>query len=376
MRLYIKKIKKNKEVIKETLWIDFTHNGKRHRHPLKLDNTPANKKIATNHMIPAILQKISTGEFFKKTIPIFNEFSEKSFEMHSQSRRQTTQNDYKSSYRLHIKPTFGTKKIDSLKPSDIQVWQNKLLKKLSPRRVRSIRAVLSGIYQDALKDEIIDKTPLSLVSVPKLAKVDITPFSMSEIFTILDKAEGQFKAFYALGFFSGMRSGEMIGLKWDSLDFNRNEINISRAIKMGVISSPKTEGSVRTIDIIDTLLPYLKNQYELTGSENSYVFLNDQKEHFYDIKRIRDTHWKKVLKLSGLEYRPIYHMRHSFATMMLENNEDILWVSSMLGHSAPSTTLSHYAKYINRKVKKRGQFLENSMTPNGTIMAPDILKSA
>ena len=375
MRLYVKKTK-NKQGFKETLWIDFTHNGVRYRKPLKLDNTPSNRKIAKNHMIPAILQKISTGEFFKNIIPTFDEFSQKSFDMHSQSRKQTTQNDYKGAYNLHIKPAFGTKKIDSLKPSDIQAWQNKLLEKLSPRRVRNIRAVLSGIYQDALKDEIIVKNPLTLVSVPKLSKVDITPFSVDEIFTIIDNAEGQFKNFYALGFFSGLRSGEMIGLKWDSVDFIKNEINISKTIKMGVIGTPKTQGSARTIDILDTLLPYLQEQYKLTGSKNSYVFLNDKDEHFYDIKRIRDTHWKKALKLSGLEYRPIYHTRHTFATIMLENNEDILWVSSMLGHSDPAITLSHYAKYNNRKDKKRGQFLNKEVALNGTIMAPEKLKSA
>ena len=57
-------------------------------------------------------------------------------------------------------------------------------------------------------------------------------------------------------------------------------------------------------------------------------------------------------------YTIIYHTRHSFATMMLENNEDVLWVSSMLGHTNASMTFTNYAKYINRKSKKRAQFLE------------------
>ena len=112
--------------------------------------------------------------------------------------------------------------------------------------------------------------------------------------------------------------------------------------------------------VIDTLLPYLENQYLHTGNSGSYVFLNDNKEHFYDIKRIRTTHWTKVLKECDLFYRPIYHTRHTFATLMLENREDILWVSNMLGHTDSTMTLSRYAKYVKRDDKKRATFLEDN----------------
>jgi integrase len=135
---------------------------------------------------------------------------------------------------------------------------------------------------------------------------------------------------------------------------------------MGVISTPKTQSSVREIDIIDTLLPYLENQYLLTGNSGSYVFLNDKKEHFYDIKRIRTTHWTRVLKECGFKYRPIYHMRHTFATVMLEYGEDILWVSNMLGHTDSTMTLSKYARYMKRDDKKRATFLEETVAPNDT----------
>lgn len=375
MKLYVKKVE-NKSGVKETLWVDFTHNTKRYRKPLKLNNTAANRRLAETKILPQLQLKIVSGAFFENQVPTFNAFSSKSFEMHSETRKQTTQDDYKSAYDLHIKPVFGENRLDSLKASDIQIWQNNLLKKLSPRRVRNIRAVLSGILQDAMRDEIIKTNPLALVAVPKLSKVDIVPFSVNEIFKILSKAEGQFRNLYALGFFTGLRSGEIVGLKWCDIDFHRKEINISRAIKMGVIGSPKTDGSVRTVEIIDTLLPYLRDQYKRTGEKDSYVFLNNAGTHFYDIKRVRNTHWKRLLKACGLEYRPIYHLRHSFATMMLENNEDILWVSSMLGHSDASITLGHYAKYVNRKDKKRAQFLEKGTVLNDTIMTPKTSKSA
>ncbi len=229
-------------------------------------------------------------------------------------------------------------------------WQSKLLEKLSPSRVRNIRAVLTGIFKDALIDEIIDKNPVSLISVPKIEKTKITPFSQEEIFKILNNSQGQNRNFFALGFFTGMRSGEMIGLKWSDIDFTRVEINISRGIRMGRISATKTIGSIRTIDIIGSLMPFLLEQKKLTG-DCEYVFVNDKKEHIYDIKRIRDTHWKKTLKKAELKYRTIYQTRHTFATVMLENGEDILWVSNMLGHVDATMTLASMQNMLNEKIR-------------------------
>jgi len=248
-------------------------------------------------------------------------------------------------------------RLDKIKPSDIQLWQNSLLKKLKPRRVRNIRATFNTVFGDALRDEIIIKNPISMVKTPKLDKIEVKAFSFEEMKKIIGVASGEMKAFTALGFFTGMRSGEMIGLRWDDIDFTKKEISIKRAIKMGTVSTPKTKNSVRTIDIIDNLLPYLKEQYKLTGKHKSYVFLNKDDEHYYDIKRIRDSKWKKLLKECDIEYRTIYQMRHTFATVMIENKEDILWVSNMLGHSDSSMTLQMYAKYRKRDNVKRASFL-------------------
>lgn len=371
MKIYIKKVKNSNGDIKEWLWVRFSHQGKNYRKTLNLENTKANMRLAKNEIMPTLQLKLVNGELFEKSVPTVDEYSKMSFEIHSSTRKQSTQTDYRISYEKHIKPYLGKKRLDSIKPSDIALWQNKILESVSPRRLKAIRAVLSTIIQDAMRDELIVRNPLPLVKLPRADKVEIEPFSISEIFTILDKAKEQYKNFYALGFFSGLRSGEMIGLKWEDIDFFRKEISIKRAIKMGVVSTPKTLNSVRDIDMIDSLLPYLENQYKITGKYKSYVFLNEHQENFYDIKRIRDTHWKRVLKECGFKYRPIYHTRHTFATIMLENGEDILWISNMLGHTDSTMTLSRYAKYIKRDEKKRASFLEKRVALNSTETTPN-----
>ena len=377
MKIYIKKVKNTKGEVKEWLWVDFyDNNGKRQRKSLKLLNTRANMKLAKNKIVPTLLYKLQNNEFIEKSVPTLNEYKIKSFEMNQSHRRATTQNDYEISYKKHIEPYLGQKKLDKIKASDLEFWQNKVIETVSPRRLKNIRAVLSGILNDAYRDELIDKNPLTLVRTIKADKVDINPFSIEDISMILSNSANQERNFFALAFFSGMRSGEMIGLKWSDIDFFRLEIKPQRSRKMGSDGKLKTESSYRVIEILDSLLPYLRDQYQLTGQIDSYVFLNNYNEPLYDIKRIRDTHWKRVLKKCNLEYRPIYHTRHTFATVMLENGEDILWVSNMLGHTDATMTLSRYARYIKRENKKRGQFLKKELAPNDTENDTEFLKTA
>ena len=371
MNIYVKKVKSSKGEVKESLWVEFyDNNGTRQRKTLKLSNTKEGREEA-ELLVAKLLIGLKEGKL--STIPTLSKYKEKSFEMNKSRRRASTQNDYEISFQKHIEPYLGHIKLDRIKASDIELWQNKVLESVSARRLKNIRAVLSGILSDAYRDELITKNPLSLVRTVRAPKVEIHPFSISEISQILEKAEGQNRNFYALAFFTGMRSGEMIGLKWRDLDFEKLEIHIQRSRKMGVDALPKTESSNRVIDILDSLLPYLKDQYTLTGDKNSYVFLNSANEAIYDIKRIRDSHWKKTLIACELTYRPIYHTRHTFATVMLENGEDILWVSNMLGHTDSTMTLSRYARYIKRENKKRGQFLKEELTPNGTEFDTELL---
>ena len=374
MKVYVKKVKNTKNEVKESLWVDFYDNdGKRQRKTLKLENTKANMKLAKNKIIPALLQKLENNKFIEKLVPTLDEYMVISFKMNEGTRSLNTQNDYRISYNKHISPILGHIRLDKIKVSNIKLWQSDLSKKVSPRRVQNVRATLSTIIKDAMADELIEKNPLALVKTVKAEKVKITPFNMDEMKLILENSEGQDRNFFALAFLTGMRSGEMIGLKWSDIDFTKLEIDISRSRKMGVDGKTKTISSNRTIEILDSLVPYLKNQFEISGELNSYVFLNKFNEPIYDIKRIRENGWKKTLKACEIDYRTIYQTRHSFATMMLENGEDILWLSNMLGHTDSSMTLSKYTHYIKKEEKKRGTFLNKKlssiMTPSEKLVA-------
>ena len=342
------------------LWIRFSVNGKYVRKSLNLDDNRFNRNLAKTNIIPQIILKIHSGEFFKKdNVPILNDYKIISFQSHMHERKPMTNKAYEGIYNKHIKPYFGKERIDKIKVSDINIWKNRLYSefKLSSRRVNDIKKIFGTILEDAVRDEVLLSNPVSKSRpLPVHQEKEIEPFSIEEIQRILEVAQEQDKNLIATLFMTGMRTGELIGLKWSDINFERKEISIKRTIGKGIEGTPKTVSSYRTIPILKSLYPYLKNQFELTGKKDSYVFLNDEERHFFDSKNIRAGLWKRVLEKSSVKYRTIYHTRHSFCSINLQHGEDIIWVSKVLGHKNPRVTLEKYSKHIKSSTEKETIF--------------------
>ena len=342
------------------LWVRFSLDGQVVKKSLNIEDTKANRKLALNQIVPQILLKVHSGEFFEnKIVPTVKEMIDISLKMNESNRKYFTNEYYKMVLRTHVIPHFGNKKVDSLKPSELTLWQNNLLKRYSTKYTNTIRVVFNGILEDARRDEIIIRNPFSIVKTfKKSAKREIKTFSKDEIFEIIKEAPFRVRAFFAIGFFSGMRTGEITGLKWEDINLEKRTISIKRTRNKGIENSPKTISSIREIEILDILYPYIIEHKSIYG-DMEYVFTSKFKQPFYSAVKITMIYWKKILKNLNIEYRTLYQMRHTFATMMIENGEDILWVAHMLGHTNANITLEVYAKYMKNDKKKRGTFLLN-----------------
>ncbi len=165
-----------------------------------------------------------------------------------------------------ILPEFGEKNIDEIKPLDVRLWFSKYTQR-SPKTRRDYLIVLRGVFQEAFYNEVIDRNPVDLIRLPKLKRSRVQPFSKDEVHQILRYAKGWRKNYYAIAFFTGLRSGEIIALKWSDIDFLKREIYVTRTRRKGIETTPKTESSVRIVPIFDILLPYLQDQYTITGEK-------------------------------------------------------------------------------------------------------------
>lgn len=178
----------------------------------------------------------------------------------------------------------------------------------------------------------------------------VLPLSLDEIKQVLESIQDvYFRNFLQLAFFTGMRTGELMALQWQDCDFENNKILVNKSLEFstGKITSTKTHQS-RYIDMLPQAKLALLNLKD--NAQEGTIFT-------FNVAMARKQ-WHKVCESLGLEKRCLYQTRHSFATLMLINNEEPLWVSSMLGHKSLQTTFEHYVKYIPQ-TKKRASFLDN-----------------
>ncbi len=165
------------------------------------------------------------------------------------------------------------------------------------------------------------------------------------------------KAFLAVAFFTGLRTGEQLALLWSDIDFENKKINIDKSLNLsGVITSPKNKPSIREVDLLEPVEKILKELKSSEPANKKMIFLSIPKRT-QEFQRM----FKKLLKALNLKERKLYTTRHTFTSLMLSHGEEPLWISQTLGHKDLNTTYSTYSHYIPKQDKERAKFLKGAL---------------
>lgn len=340
------------------IWLDFVINGKRYRRSTKLENSTQNQKLVIKEIAPQLQVSIIKGEYNSshKIIPTIREFGYKSLELHKYERKPQVNKAYKLSFEKHILSYFGNHLIKQITPIDLQEWQNKIVDNTSASSLRKYRNIFRQIFMDAMLEGYIETNPFDKIKRPAIEDVKIEQFTKDEIQSIIKTSSMKLRNFFVISVFTGMRTGELIALLWSDVDYDLKQIHISKTKNHGTLGTTKTKSSNRTIDMLPVVEQYLKEQYKLT-SHQEYVFLNSKEKPYYS-SDVLNLSLRKVLDRCEIPRRTIYNTRHTFASLMLSNNENIMWVSQMLGHKTANITFERYARFIKEDKINRAKFIE------------------
>lgn len=345
--------------------LDVIVDGKRFRRSTGRPATPANLKYVDKNWQSEVerikkkneIEEIDTGEM------TVGKYGYKSLAANRSRRKNTTNEDYLRAFELHIKPTWEDIALSKVLQTDIKAWQTHLKedKKLCGSRIHVISVVLQGIMKDAIGDKLILSNPLDRIGgMSRKSVKEISPFTFDEVRYILSNAEGWFKNYLSVAFFTGMRTGELLALNWEDINMHSGKILVRRSMTRGRIGTTKTDQE-REIDLLPPVLEALRDQFKISGLKGQTVFYTMQSQNgFTNSGSIVKTNWNPLLKKLMLGQRTLYQTRHTFATIMISKGEDITWVSQMMGHANSSITLTTYTKYREDKSVKRASFLEEA----------------
>lgn len=209
---------------------------------------------------------------------------------------------------------------------------------------------LKSFLNFCVENELLNKSPFFLPKITDLQENNIQePFNLDEMQSLIKKAQGILRSYLIVAFFTGARTGEILGLKCGDLDFEKCEIHLQRTKQGNRVCEGLKTSKYRFID----MLPIVKNELQ-------NLTINLKKDDFVFSVRSEKLHkdFKTLCKELNLKERRLYDTRHSFASIMLSKDEEPMWVGvRMLGHSTLTTTYKYYAKYIPQKISARANFL-------------------
>ena len=297
--------------------------------------------------------------------------------------RKSSHQTYRGYIDNHIKPYIGSIKLNKLTTLDLQRLYGKLLKSgrivrpemvkdnpgLSSKSVRNVHNVISAAMDKAKAEKLISHNPADDCVLPERQHIEMQTLAADELQAFFREAKkSNLFEFYYTDLSTGLRRGEILGLKWTDIDFEEQTIRIRRQIlrlEGEVQEAPlKTKNSYRTISISQELAEILKEKQKKEQGFSAYVFPSPITGGPRSPDALRST-LLRILERAGLQKIRFHDLRHTFATLALQNGVDIKTVSGMLGHYSAGFTLDTYAHVTTAAqrdaAKKMGNLLNAAM---------------
>lgn len=308
--------------------------------------------------------------------------------------KPTTFARYEGLYRNYIENSpIGPINLDKLEPIQIQRYYNKLFKQgKSSSQINYINKFLKQFLNYAVDCGYILRNPCAgkKVGIPKkesnkIIEKDIPVFTDEELSEIVNADNSKIKCIALFSLATGMRRGEIIGLKEGDIYYDSKEIHIKRSIattiifddenrktKKTIIQEPKSKNSKRTIPLPVSLITIIKDAVNIKKIEKlkagdsytkdylDYIFLSQQ-GNLINAGNLDKT-WSKFLKSLGIPHKKFHALRHTYATKQFENNIPLKTVSMLLGHSSIEITANIYTHVVKKEKEKSIDLLSNIKT--------------
>lgn len=383
-----------------TLFLDFRHAGERCREYTALDDTPANRR-RLEAVLAKIEKAIAAGDFNyaayfpdsprarvpvpaagdkrqappaapqpesraapSTPVPTFREFAAIWVAERKVEWRRSHAKILEATIEKHLVPRFGEQPVTDIPKSEVLKFRGELASRpgrakatrLSNRRVNGVLTPLRQILDEAA-ERFGFSSPFRTIRPRKQRKSDVKPFTLDEVTRLLATVRKDYRPYFTVRLFTGMRTGEVHGLKWKYVDFERRLIYVRETFVDGEDDYTKTDSSQRDIQMSSVVVEALKEQLKSRIEGCDYVFAN-RRGNPIENHNFCERVWYPLLRHTGLERRRPYQMRHTAATLWLAAGENPEWIARQLGHTTTEMLFRVYSRFVPNLTRNDGSAFE------------------
>lgn len=367
------------------LYLDFRFRNLRCREQTDLKDSPTNRKRvqvlldkiqaeillgifdyrATFPKIPMITKLDATAHVIDKSVmqmPNMEEFAKTWFDESNVAWRRSYTETIVNILENRIIPFFRDIPVNQVTKQQVLAFRAYVcgIKKkngeaLAPSFINRHMKLLRAILLEAA-DRFGFTSPYRGIKPLKVQKTHIAPFTLDEIALFLDSVRSDFHEYFVIRFFTGMRTGEIDGLKWKYVDLKNRLILIRETIVRGEVSYTKNDFSQRSIQMSEPVYKAFVAMNQRT-SNFEFVFVNcagQPLSHSNVSKRV----WYPLLRHIGLAKRNPYQTRHTAATLWLASGESPEWIANQMGHANTEMLFRVYSRYVPNLTRQDGSAFE------------------
>lgn len=296
-------------------------------------------------------------------VPTLEAFAERWLTDQAPAWKRSHVRTVRSSLAFWVLPSLGTWRLDAIGRADLlalRAWMHAHPRHPSPARINKVMGILVALVREgALRHGLPDPAiGMRALTVPEPA---IHPFSLVEVERLLDVLKAPWNDYFAVRFFTGLRTGEVDGLRWEDVDMATRRLTIRRAWVDGAWETPKSRAGYRDVVLVARAYDALVRQQARTGQRGPLVFAT-ARDTPLSRRNVTRRVWYPALDALGLMRRRAYQTRHTYATLMLAAGENVEFIRQQMGHRDARVLFSRYARYVPNLTRRDGSALDELLT--------------
>jgi integrase len=297
--------------------------------------------------------KLQRGERVAPDKVTFQEFADAWLELQEGKLRPRTLEGYRTHLRLHVYPHLGHRRVQTVNEDDITALIARMRTRYKPWTINGVLTPIGRVLNHAARRGLIAENPMRRLERgerPSTKKGPQRTLSHDEITALIGKAGAPYRALIATAVFSGLRVSELLGLTWADVDFDRERIRVRKQLsraKRGTpatLVDPKTPQAIRDVVLMPSLAKMLR-AHKLRSrfsTDSDYVFASRVGSPF-SYRNVAQRGMAQAATDAGLPGLSLHDLRHTFASLLIAQGANVVFVARQLGHGSPDITLRIYA---------------------------------